>query len=127
MIRIGNMPRETSSRRSSATSHVVVGPLPSSSTSTKSQTLGQADAANGIIRRVSNANRTAADALALLGRPNPHREANRTLGGLDPSMSGSKDLSGQAKPPIEHHRCEDRAKMESKYRTGRKLGQYVFC
>ncbi|TPX34324.1 hypothetical protein SmJEL517_g02984 [Synchytrium microbalum] len=107
--------------------HMAASRLSTGTRPTKSSSAASSDENRSRSARIASSNgRNGADTLALLGRPNPHREANRMLGGLDPSMSGSKDLSGQTKPRIEHHRCDDRAEMEAKYRIGRKLGSGAF-
>lgn len=54
-----------------------------------------------------------------------------TLGGanksslmnIDPSISGSTDLSGIKKDRIEHTRCNDKNELVEKYELGNKLGQ----
>lgn len=42
---------------------------------------------------------------------------------IDPSISGSTDLSGIKKDRIEHTRCNDKNELVEKYELGNKLGQ----
>ena len=49
--------------------------------------------------------------------------AGRKLTDIDPSLSGSRDLGGDSKPQIAHHRVSDLTELEDIYDIGKKLGQ----